>query len=192
MQSLWGEMTAEIEKQKKLTDQLILKMIRINFRHKINKILIPETIGSFVGLAGIVFIFIGFDKLNTWYLQAAGIISALILAVLPLLSFRAIHTMLAVNISVQNYKEALSAWSKGRKRFVLAQKLGFYLGAILMALILPVMVRLMGGRDVFLERRVWLLYVASLPFFFFFAAWVFTKYFRIATDAENILQELEA
>jgi hypothetical protein len=191
MKSLWEEMTAEIEKQKKLTDQLILKMTHIHFRQKIYTILIPEAIGSLISVATIAFIFFRFEKLNTWYLQTAGIISALILAILPILSFRAIHKMLAVHISAQNYKVALSAWNKGRKRFVLVRKLGFYLGAILLALMLPVMVRLRDGKDVFLELRTWLSYAIALPFFFFFAKWVFRKYFKIATDAENILRELE-
>ena len=192
MKSLWGEISAEVEKQKKLTDQLILKMIKINFRNKINKILIPELSGSVVALACVLFIILRFQKLNTWYLQTAGVVAAFILIILPALSILSIHDLLSVNISTKNYKDTLFAWNKGRKRWVLAQKLGFYLGAILMALILPVMVRLMDGKDVFLEPRLWLCYALSLPFFFFFAKWVFRKYLKTTADAENILKELEA
>jgi hypothetical protein len=192
MKSLWGEISAEVEKQKKLTDQLILKMIRLNFRNKINKILIPELSGSVVALAAVVFIMLRFQKLNTWYLQAAGVVAAFILIILPVLSILSIHGLLSVNISAKNYKDTLFAWNKGRKRWVLAQKLGFYLGAILMAVILPVMVRLMDGKDVFLEPRIWLCYALSLPFFLFFTRWVFRKYLKMTADAENTLNELEA
>jgi hypothetical protein len=130
--------------------------------------------------------------LDTWYLQTAGGVAALILIILPALSIRSIREILSINISTKNYKDTLSAWNKGRKRFVLAQKMGFYLGAILMALILPVMVRLMDGKDVFLEPRLWLCYALSLPFFFFFTRWVFRKYIKMTADAGNILKELDA
>ncbi len=36
MQSVWQEMSAEIEKQKKITDSIIIKMTKSNYRNKIN------------------------------------------------------------------------------------------------------------------------------------------------------------
>ena len=90
MKTLWGEMSIEIEKQKKLTDSLIIKMTQADYRNKISKILIPEAIGALVCFAGILFILINIQKLNNWYLLVCGITSALILFVLPLLSLKAV------------------------------------------------------------------------------------------------------
>ena len=191
MKTLWGEMSIEIEKQKKLTDSLIIKMTRADYRNKINKILIPEAIGALVYFSGILFILINVQKLNTTYLLVCGIISAPILLLLPLLSINAVYKIRSVNILKNNYKQSLLEYSKGRMRFVFIQKLSFYLGAILIVVCLPVMGMLIGGKDLFTETRLWIWYVIGYPFFYLFARWVFKSYIKSTADAENILKELK-
>ena len=122
-------------------------MTRQNTGNKISKILIPEAIGALGCFAAILFILINFQKLNTWYLLVCGIISVLILFLLPLLSIKAICKIRSLNISDNNYKQSLLEYSKGKIQFVFVQKLSFYLGAILMLVILPVMGQLIGGMD---------------------------------------------
>src|SRR5450432_1125248 len=91
MKSLWSEMSMELEKQKKLTGSLIVKMTQADYRNKINRILIPEAIGSLICFAEILFILIKFQKLDTWYLLVCGVISVLILFLMPVLSIKAIR-----------------------------------------------------------------------------------------------------
>jgi hypothetical protein len=191
MKTLWAAMSADIEKQKKITDTIIIKMTKRDYSNKINKILIPEIAGSLICLAEALYIIINFQKLNTGYLLFCGIAAALILCLLPLLSIRAIYTMRSVNISDNNYKEALVKYAKGKTQFVLAQKISFYLGAALLLVILPVMGKLMAGKDFFTATRLWLWYATGFPFFYFFSRWIFKKYIKTAKDAENMLKELE-
>jgi hypothetical protein len=192
MKSLWGEMSMEIEKQKKLTDSLIIKMTQADYRNKISKILIPEAIASPVCFAAAVFIFINLQKLNNWYLLVCGISAVLILVLLPILSIKAICKIRSLNISDNNYKQSLLDYSKGKMQFVFVQKLSFYLGAILMLVILPVMGKFIGGKDFFIETRLWMWYAGGFPFFYIFSKWVFKSYIKITEDAESILKELEA
>lgn len=192
MKKLWGEMSSEIEKQKKLTDSLITQMIQGNYKNKINKILIPEAIGALVCFAAMLFILIYFQKLNTWYLLLCGIVSVIIIALLPFLSIRAIRKIRSINISANNYKESLMEYSQGKRHFVLSRKLSFYLGSILLLTILPVMGQLIGGVDFFTATRLWYWYVIGFPFYYWFATWVFKFYNKTASDAENILKELES
>jgi hypothetical protein len=191
MKALWSEMSVEIEKQKKLTDSLIIKMTRSDYRSKINKILIPEAIGTFVCFAGALFILINFQKLNPWYLLVCGVVSVLISFILPILSIKAIRKIHSLNISNNTYKQSLLEYSKGKIQFVFVQKLSFYLGSLFMLTILPVMGLLIGGKDMFKETQVWYLYAIGFPFFYYFARWVFKSYNKITADAENILKELE-
>lgn len=191
MQTLWNDLSVEMEKQKRLTDSLIIKMTRADYRNKLNKILIPEAMGAAVGFAGLLFIVADFQKLNTWYLQVCGIVSALIIFIMPVSSIRAIRKMRSANISANTFKQALLEYSKGKMQFVFAKKLGIYLGAILMLVILPVMGALIGGKDFFKQTNLWFYYVVEFPFFFLFARWVFKCYVKITVDAENILKELE-
>lgn len=191
MKTLWDEISVEIEKQKKLTDSLILQMTKANYRNKINKIWIPELMGTLVCLASVIFILINYTKLNTPYLMACGIIASLILVLLPLLSLNAVYKMRSVHISAKSYKQSLLDYSKGKILFVFVQKLSFYLGSLLLLLIFPVMGILIGGVDLFKESPLWLWFAVGFPFFYLFARWVFKKYIRSTIDAENMLKELD-
>jgi hypothetical protein len=190
MKTIWNEMSAEIEKQKKLTDSLIIKMTQVNYRSKIGKIIIPETIGSLGCMATALFIFINFQQLDNWYLKVCGVASAVISLLLAVLSLRAVNKLSSINISNNNFKQSLSDYSKGKIQFVFVQKLTFYLGAVLMITILPVMCKLIDGVDLFKVTRLWLWYVVAFPFFRWFTTWVFKRYKKIIQGAENILKEL--
>lgn len=191
MKALWTEMSAQMEKQKIVTDSIIIKMTQLNYTSKLNKIRIPEVLGSFGCVVFFLIIAINFQLMHTWYLQVCSITAALIFLLMPLLSLRAIHSMRTVNIATGDYRETLLAYSKGKRQFIFAQKAGFYLGAILMLVVLPVLVVVMGGKDIFKQVNVWYVYCIAYPIFYVFARWVFKKYMRVVGDAENILKELE-
>lgn len=155
------------------------------------KIFIPELIGALTCFAVVLYILISFQKLDIWYLMACGVVSVFILVLLPILSFKAIHKIRSVNILNNNYKQSLLEYSKGKRQFVFIQKLSFYLGAVLLLTVLPVMGRLIGGKDFFVETHLWLWYAIGYLFFYGFSKWVFSKYNKAAAEAEEILKELE-
>ncbi len=191
MKSLWSEMSGKMEQQKKLTDSLIIKMTKVDYRNKIMKIFIPELIGTLVCFAAVLYILISFQKLDKWYLILCGIVSVLILLLLPFFSFNAMHKIRSVNILANNYKQSLLEYSKGKQQFVFVQKLSFYFGAVLLLAVLPVMGQMIAGKDLFIESRLWLWYAIAYPFFYGFSKWVFRKYTKVTVEAENILKELE-
>jgi hypothetical protein len=191
MKTLWSEMSAELEKQKKLTDLIIIKMTQANYRSKINGIFIPEVIGSFICLAMGLYILVNFYKLNSLWMALCGAAGVLILFILPVLSLRAIHTLRSVNILRTNYKQSLKLYAKGKLQFVFVQKLSFYLGAVMMLVLLPPVCVIMGVKDPFSQSSLWLSYVVMFPLFYFLARWVFRKYMSVTGNAENILKELD-
>lgn len=190
MKTMWGEMSAEMDKQKKLTTQLITKMTQANYRGKVNNILMPETAGALVSFASFVYIALNFEKLNSLHLFICGIVAAAIMLVLPLLSLRAVFKMRSVNIGSNNFKQAIQQYAAGKKQFVFVQKLTFYLGALLLVAILPVMSKIMGNVDAFKTNSLWLMYAVMFIFFLFFAKWVYRSYAKSVNDAENLLKEL--
>jgi len=191
MKIAWEEMSADISRQKKLTDSLIIKMTQINYRNKTLKITVPETIGSFGCLAMALYIAIHFQALHTWYLQGCGLITLITLVMLPIVSFRSIYVITAVQVEGNKYKESLLQYANGKKKFVALQKMNFYLGAILLVVILPVTGQVIGGKDVFKQQWIWLWFSTSFIFFYILARWIFRKYMKIMTEAQTILQELE-
>lgn len=190
MKSLWEEMSSKVEKQSKITDALILKMTNLNYRRKVNKLMVYEVIGAFVCLLGLLFMAVNFYKLDTWYLQVCSFVSAVILILLPVFSIKALCRMSRINISENNYQQTLVAYSKGKVQFLMVQKASFYVGAILLVSLLPVMGKLITGHDFFKVSNIWLVYAISFPFFYYYAVWVWNNYTKSVLEAENILKEL--
>jgi len=191
IKNLWAEMSDQIAHQKKMTDSLIIKMTRSDYRNKFLKIWIPEAIGTCICFAAAVYIIVDFQKLDTWYLILCGMVSLFILFILPLLSFYTLHKIRSVNIRQNNYKQILQEYSKSSSEFVIIQKFSFYMTAVLLLTSLPVMGQLIAGKDLFIESRLWLWYAVGYPFFYGFSRWVFRKYAKLTKEAEEILKELE-
>jgi len=191
MKKLWTDMSAEREKQKLLTDQMVQNMTKSNYQSKLKKIRIPEIMGTTISIAAALYILMDMQQFNTWYLTGCGIISAIILVLLPFLSIRSVYRLQSVNISGVSYKETLLAYAKRKKEFVSVQKLAFILGALLVVVILPVMGKLIGGKDLFAESWLWIWYSIGFLFFSFYARYVFRHYMNSVSEAEVILKELE-
>ncbi|CAN5748579.1 hypothetical protein BH11BAC4_BH11BAC4_01920 [soil metagenome] len=187
----WAEMSSVIEKQKKLTDSLIIKMTKSGYRNKINTILIPEIAGALACFTAFIFILLNFQQLNKWYLVVCGIIAGIILFILPVLSLKVLFKMRSLNIRDNNYMQSVMEYSKEKLNFVFIQKINFYMAAVLLLVALPVMGQLIGGKDLFKESRLWYFYAISFPFFYLFSKWVLKRYKRSAKEAENILLELK-
>lgn len=191
MKRLWTEMSADLEKQKTLTDALIIKMTQAGYRDKISKIRIPEMTGALLCGLQIAYILFNIKKLGAWYLEVCAVGAVAILLVLCVLSLRSIRALESVQVSKASYKQSLLAYSKGKIRFVFIQKLSFYLTPLLMLAILPVAVKLFGGKDLFVTTRLWIWYGVAFLLYYPLARWVFRRYIKIVTDAEAILKELE-
>ncbi len=190
MKTQWNEMSAEIKKQKRITDTLVIKMTHARYKGRLNSVLIPEAVGLVGCFAMVLFIIINLEKLHTAPLLVCGIASAFILFLMPILSIKAVCKLRSLHISGNNYKQSLLEYSKAKIQFVFIQKLNFVLGSVLMLTILPVVGQLINGKDLFAETRLWLWYAVGFPFYYFFARWVKKCYIKSASAAENILKEL--
>jgi hypothetical protein len=142
-------------------------------------------------LASILYIAAGMHNLNTWYLQACGIISVFILGLLPFLSIWAINRIRSVHVSENNIAQTLSAYSNAKIKFLAVQKFSLYPCALLLVVVLPVMGALLGGKDLFMQKGLWFSYAVMFPSFYAFFRWVFKSYAKTTAEAENILKELE-
>ena len=192
LRSEWQEMSKEIEKQKILTDKLIIDMTQKKYKNKLKLISIPESIGTVICFAAALYIFINFSKLDNWHLQLSGVFTALFCIVLPILSMRSIFGMQKINMSTSNYKQSLERFAKNKKQFVLIQKASFYLSFILVIVSLPVAAKLMNGKDLFLESKAWLWYIPfGFLFLYLFSKWVFKHYKKTTQFAEELLKDLE-
>jgi hypothetical protein len=192
MKTIWTEMSVQIEKQKDLTDKLIIDMTRQKYKSILNNIRIPELIGSLVSLGFVVLILINFNKYQTAYLISCSIISLIILILMPVLSIRAINRVNDLDIKKSNLKQILIDYAREKQKFLMVQKLSFYLGFVLLITTLPVMLTIMGGKNTEVKSEVWFWFLSlGSLLFILFARWVYGYYVRNTIRVENLLKELE-
>ena len=192
MKGLWNNMSEELERQKMLTDKMIVEMTRQKYRDKLSGISLPETVGTLVCFAMATYALFNFGKLDTWYLALCGIISISFCIILPVLSLRSIDKLKHIDLTNVSYKDSLIQYAKEKDRFVKIQKAGYYLGFIFVLAVLPVAGKLMRDKDLLLDSKLWIWYVPfALAFHFLFSKWVWRHYSSIARGARNLLDELK-
>lgn len=192
MKTMWTEMSEKIDKQKHLTDKLIINMTQLQYKNKLQKISSLELVGTVICFAFAAMILINFNKYGSVYLKTCGIISAMILVVLPVLSLRAIFALSNLNIMTGNPREVLTSYARGKHRLLFVQKLSFILTLVLMITCLPVMVMIMGGKTTHVKPEVWLWFIPiGLTITILFARWVYGYYWKTVNKVEELLKELE-
>jgi len=194
LQAVWSEMSDQLEQQKKLTNEIIIKMTQQDYRNKLNKIVLPETLGAVVSFVAAALILFNFNTLDTWPLRVCGIITLAIILILPIFSIRYLKKMQSLDIANNNYKQTVADFAKNKKQYEKLLKLSVYLGFGLMIIIMPVTSKLFNGEDMFRETMSWF-WVWFLPlgmlFYYFFTRRVIRCYNNNIRQAETILEELE-
>lgn len=194
MKNLWDEMSLKIDSQQKLTNKLIMEMTQQKFKNRFSTLSLYETSGAVICFIAATFILLNLDKMDTWYLMLCGILSLLILIILPILSLRAINGLKKLNISKNSYKETLIEFSKRKKNMMLIQQFSVGISIVLMWLVAPVFSKIVNGKDFFMQEHsmgLLLFYAATTIGVMFFARWGYGCYKRITTSAEKDLKELE-
>jgi len=194
MKNLWDEMSLKIDSQQKLTNKLIMEMTQQKFRNRFSTLSLYETLGTVICFLAATFILLNLDKMNTWYLMLCGILSLLILIILPILSLRALFGLKKLNLSENNYKETLVEFSKRKKNVMLIQQFSVGISIVLMWMVAPVFSIIVNGKDFFMQEYslgLLLFYAATTLGMIFFARWGYGCYNRITASAEKDLKELE-
>lgn len=193
MQATWSQMSDQLESEKKLTNKLIMEMTQERYKNKINILSKYEGMGTIICFFTAILLIFQFKKLDTWYLIASGIFTVAYLILLPLVVLRSINSMKRINLINNTYRETLVAYSKKKKQFLFTQKVGIYLNFILLAVSLPVVVKVFKGKDIYttnIDILYWYLLIMAI-FLILFSIWVYNKYKKVTASASNILKDLE-
>lgn len=188
----WQEMSIELNKQKILTDKLIIGMTQEKYSNKLKSISIPETIGAVICMLSAIFVSIKFSLLDTWYLVVCGVFTVAYLILLPIKSIGSIRKMQQVNIGDKTIEETLLDFTKTKKQFWLVQRVGFYLNFILIIAVLPVAGKIMNNKDLFLDTKMWYFYLPFMVIFLLVISKFGLKHYKKTTkSAEDLLKDLD-
>jgi len=192
LQAAWTQMSNELEKQKELTNTLIMDMTKEKYNAKFRTITNYEKAGTLVCVASAVFIALNIQKLDTWYLLACGLFAVLFSVIMPILVLGALKKIRQLDIVYLNYKEALLKYTKAKTNLLKIQRYGGYASILYIAAFLPAVARILNGRNLFLEpsNLLWKLAVMSV-FMVLFTYWGYGHYKRITNAAEQLIKDLE-
>ncbi|SHJ00395.1 hypothetical protein SAMN04487911_10961 [Arenibacter nanhaiticus] len=194
LRSAWEEMSSKLEAQKSVTDDIILKMTKENYKNNLNKISRPESYGAIIALFGALAILFNFYQLDTWLLRVCGSISLIIMIVLPLLSLIYLRRMQHIDVSENNYKDVVQKFSKNKQRFQRLQKTSVYIGFVFMIILIPVTSKLMNGEDIFSQpfKPFWFWFLPlAFIFYYLFSKKVLKCYTSNINRANRLLNDLE-
>jgi len=194
IQTTWTQMGENLDKQKRLTSEIIMKMTQKEYKSRLDKITIPEKLGTLVSYATAIFILFKFNELDTILLKICGFITLAILIVLPYLSLRHLKRMRNLDIANISYKDGIVAFTKSKRQFQKLLRVSAYLGFVLMLIILPVTTKLFNGEDIFAQGQdySWLWFLPlGIGFYYFFTRKVISSYSGNIKKAGDLLKELE-
>lgn len=194
IQAVWSEMSDQLKKQKKLTNDIIMEMTQNRYSNKFKTLSIYESFGAVICYATAVHILINFTKLDTWYLISCGIITIAFLLILPILVLKFLARIKNLNILQKSYKETLVNYTKAKTNLLKLQQFSIYTSFILMFAVAAVFSKIWSDRDFFTVERDSTSYVVigiALLFAGFFSRWGYNHYKKLTNSAEDIIKELE-
>ncbi len=191
MKILWEEMNQKIEKQKTLTNTIIMEMTKTRYKNKFNKITAFETAGTVICFGMVLAIIFNFEKLDTWYLAGSGIFAIAFLIGLPFAVLSQLYQIRNLNIGMGDFKEVLNQYAKHQHVLLLIQRIGIYMNVVFMFVSLLLAGKIMNNKDLMLEGPVWFWMIPAGIVLYLFSRWSYRHYERITKSAEDILKELE-
>ena len=194
IKAVWSEMSDQLEQQKKLTNEIILKMTQERYSNKFQKITIFESMGAVICFIAAFFLIVNFGKLDTWYLAVCGGITLVFMLVLPILVLRSLSQLKNLNITEGSYRDTIVKYEKAKRNLLMQQQFGIYGSFVIFFTTLAIFSKIFSGEDIFMQQQDTWIYVFTIAvaiLLVFFARWGYKCYKSITSSAENILKELE-
>ena len=193
LQNTWAQMSEELEKQKRLTNEIIIKMTQQDYTRRLDKITGPERFGTVICFIAAAFILYNFKTLDTTLLKICGIITLAVLLIMPYFSLKYLGAMRNLDIAHKSYRDTLVTFTKRKRQYQKLLKLSVYLGFALMLIILPVTTKIFNGENLFEQTDgTWLWFLpVGIAFYYFFTRKVIKYYNANIQRAGDLLKELE-
>lgn len=193
LKNSWEDINKQVHKQQNLNPQIIDEMTRNKYNASLYKIIYPELIGTLICFASAVYIGFNFSKLDTVFLQGAGILAILLLVVLPVISLLSVrHFNMPMDVS-KPYAETLKVFAGQKIRFHKFQQVNVLLSYLLLVDTIVLMSKFFSDKDISDNKYFW---IFSFPLGYllllFFSKWVSKKYNNTLRQAEKLLKELQS
>ncbi len=178
--------------QHNLTTKAIDQMIQKKYASKIKKIKYPELVGGIICLLGFIFIGFNFNKLDTIFLQAIGVLTMLLLLIQPSISFLSLKGFNTSDDLSKPYVEIIKQFAVQKLRFQKYQQANAFLCYLLLVTVIILLPKLFYGKDITYNKSFWIFaFSFGYIFLLFFSKWVKKFYSNSLNQAEQLLKEVE-
>ena len=189
----WDEMSKQVKEKQNLNPKMFNKMSERKFTSNLQKIAIPEIIGGVICVGCAIYIGFQFKLLDTALFKIVGVVSILLLIVLPAISLFSIQQLYKSTDISKSYAETLKEFAVQKMNFWKLQKLNITLSYLLLAVVIILVTKFFGNHTNDENAYTMIFgfcfgYVVLL----FFSKWVFKKYNKIIQQTEYLLNELSA
>jgi Na+/glutamate symporter len=185
----WEEVNKEPDLQQKLSTKMIDEMTRTKYNSSLRKILYPEIVGIIICIAAGVFIGFNFNKLDTPFFQATGVISILLLSTLSVISLKSLQQFNIGNVN-KPYVEALKEFAIQKIRFHKFQKINITLSYLLLVTTIMLLPKIFGGKDIANGSYFGIAFALGFVFLLAYSKWVSKYYSNTLKKTEELLKEL--
>ena len=193
LKETWDATNMHVHQNQNVHPEMLEKRIALRYRKKMKKIIVPEMAGGLVCVGAAVFIGCSFNNLDSYVLQGAGILSILLLLLLPIISTRSTWQLGSVHNANRPFAETLRIFAMQKIRFVKLQKLNVTLSYLLFVCIIVLSSKLFSGKALSDNMYFWLFsFTIGYVFLLFYSKWVEQHYRKTLQQAEELLRELAA
>ncbi len=151
----WESVTNQTNNQNILTSKIIDQMTQKKYYSKIRKIKYPELTGGIVSMLGLVFIGFNFNKLDTVFLQLIGVITILLLMILPVISFLSLAQFNLMDDLNRPYAETIKQFAVQKLRFLKFQRVNAFFSYLLLVTIIILLPKFFYGKDITFSKYFW-------------------------------------
>ncbi len=193
MQATWSHMSQQLEAQKKLTDEIILKMTKERYKNHWNKLIIPDKIFGLIGIILVIAVISNFNKLDTLALQTSGVISILILTLLTFFSFKTLRDLQHIDIARLSYKDVMTTYAKKKQRFIKFQKVNMWGSFVFMLVSVPVTLKFLKDENIFESSNPRLIIAFPICCLLFYVLVLYLKRCNknMLKNSEKILEDIK-
>ena len=192
LRSDWESLNKSSFNKNKLTPEKIQHMTQLKYKAIVNKINYPEWIGSLVCLLAVAFIVFQFHKLDTIFMQVLGVITVLLLIVMPALSIISLRKINFERDLGQPHATVLREFLSQKVQFHKLRRINMLCSHLLLVTTFMIFPVLFGGADIFHQKYSPVIIIPlAYIYLVFITKWVKKYYNKTLLQAESALKELE-
>lgn len=192
LKSAWLEMSRELEKQKKITEEIILKMMNENSKSRLGALISFEILGLIISAALVVCILANFSRLDNWLSITGGLGTLLILLAGVIMSGIFLEKAKKIDVVENGLKQTLVDVCALRRTQYISKWANASLGILLPFFLLPVLASLYFDKELLYDlaefRESLIPSLLLIPVIWFF---IQKFYSRKLDEVNRLLQDIE-